>query len=326
MERVVRHPTLIATPIAVALGLVLLNTRSASAAEGPRQVLKAGRTQVVVEPWNRGLSIAVDGVTVSRGSNVVVTTPPWTPHYYLGPSAPAVESATQGMIEGGTVLRIKHRGENDSFLGEETIAVTDGRVEQVFEGQFTKDEGEALIQWQIAGLDPTPIIGRPYKAKLTSGEVREGVVPVTAQSGDVGREPEHRRALGLPGQQHHDDPADQGQPDGLHVTDTVFQMTEGEGADGCGDIDQEDKLDGVGSLETHRLFGIDGGERNHRLDACLIEDDAKHEATHVGKQPGVMPGLAQPFKGGTETGNEVRRQWRRALAQEQEGWQTGNRE
>ena len=186
MEHLVRHSTLIATPIAVALGLALLNTRSASAAEGPRQVLKAGRTQVVVEPWNRGLSIAVDGVTISRGSNVVVTPPPWTPHYYLGPSAAAVESATQGMVEGGTVLRIKHRGENDSFLSEETIAVTDGRVEQVFEGQFTKDEGEALIQWQIAGLDPTPIIGRPYKAKLTSGEVREGVVPVTAQSGDVG--------------------------------------------------------------------------------------------------------------------------------------------
>jgi hexosaminidase len=167
------------------LGTMLFTTCMAAAQ--PRQELVAGTTRVVVEPWNRGVSVVVDGVTVSRGSNMVVTTPPWTPHYYLGPSATAVESATQGMVEGGTFLRMRHRGQQDAFVGDDTITVTPGRVERVLEGQFTRDEGEALIQWQIAGLDPALIIGRRWRATWPDGRVAEGTVPVVAESGEVER-------------------------------------------------------------------------------------------------------------------------------------------
>ena len=156
------------------------------AQDGPRQVLQAGTTRVVVTPWNRGLSISVDGVRVSMGSNMVVTKPPWTPHYYLGPSKDAVEKATQAMVEGGQRLHMSHRGEHEAFVGEDTITVTPGRVERVLDGHFTKDEGAALIQWQVAGLNPTLVIGRKYHAQLANGEIREGTVPVSGVSAEIG--------------------------------------------------------------------------------------------------------------------------------------------
>ena len=159
----------------------------ALAADPPRHVLEAGSVQVVVEPWNRGVSILLDGVLVSRGSNMVITRPPWAPHYYLGPDAEAVRSATPEQIDGGVRLRMIHRGQNGVFVGEETITVTpDNRVERIIEGRFTKDEGEALIQWQMAGINPALIVGRKYKALLKGGEVHEEVVPVVAGSADVG--------------------------------------------------------------------------------------------------------------------------------------------
>ncbi|UCG16383.1 MAG: beta-N-acetylhexosaminidase [Phycisphaerales bacterium] len=170
-----------AAVIVSALGLACF------AAEPPRQVLEAGTVRVVVEPWNRGVRIAVDGVSVSQGSNMVVTTPPWSPHYYLGPGGGAVRSATREPVDGGERLAMAHHGQNGSFVGHETVTVTaDNRVERVLEGRFTKDEGGALIQWKIAGINPALIVGRKYKATLAGGRLHEGTVPVVAASSDVG--------------------------------------------------------------------------------------------------------------------------------------------
>ncbi len=151
-----------------------------------RHVLCAGDTEVVVEPWKGGVSISVNGVCVSSGSRMVITTPPWAPHYYLGPSRDALAPARPEEIEGGVRLCLSHRGQGDVFVGEEIITVTeDGRVERVLEGRFTPDEGEALIQWQVAALNPLLLIGRPYQARLLNGQTCRGVVPVAAQSAEV---------------------------------------------------------------------------------------------------------------------------------------------
>ncbi len=159
----------------------------ARADDAPRHVLEAGPVRVVVEPWKAGISIFLDGVMISRGSGMVITTPPWAPHYYLGPSAAAVRDAALEWIHGGIRLSMKHRGENDSFEGDETISVyADGRVQQVFEGRFLRDSGEALLQWQMAALNPTLLIGRTYRAFRTDGEKREGAVPVAPVSAEVG--------------------------------------------------------------------------------------------------------------------------------------------
>ena len=43
------------------------------------EVLEVGSVRVVVESWSQGVRIVCDGVTVSVGSNMVVTEPPWAP-------------------------------------------------------------------------------------------------------------------------------------------------------------------------------------------------------------------------------------------------------
>ncbi|MBN1511264.1 MAG: beta-N-acetylhexosaminidase, partial [Phycisphaerae bacterium] len=172
-------------PVGISICLVLICLSVARAADVPR-LLTAGEVEVTASPWSRGIGISVGGIVVSGGSNMVITTPPWAPHYYLGPDETAVRTAAQALVEGGTRLTISHRGEHDSFTGEDVITATkDGRVERVFEGRFNKDEGEALIQWMIAGLNPTLIIGRPFKAVLADGSVKEGTVPVVPVSGET---------------------------------------------------------------------------------------------------------------------------------------------
>ncbi len=172
-------------PVWMALCLTLVAMPVTRAADAPR-VLSAGDVEVTANPWNRGIGISIGGIVVSGGSNMVITAPPWAPHFYLGPDSQAVRTARQDLVEGGTRLTISHRGEHDSFIGDDVVTVTsDGRVERVFEGRFNKEEGEALIQWMIAGLNPALIIGRPFKASLADGSVKEGIVPVVPVSSEM---------------------------------------------------------------------------------------------------------------------------------------------
>lgn len=155
-------------------------------AEHSRQVLTAGPVTVELTPRPGGLRILCDGLEVVRHSELVVTRPPWAPHYYVGPTEDAVRTATQALVEGGTQVRMVHRGDDDSFTATETITVTgDGRVEQVFEGRLRAPNSKALVQWRIGGLNPTLLVGCPFEATLKDGQTVAGTVPVTPLEGSA---------------------------------------------------------------------------------------------------------------------------------------------
>lgn len=145
--------------------------------------LKAGATEVSVQPWQNGVSIVHDGVSITMGSSMVVTKPPWTPHYYLGPSHDVLNAAKVEEIPDGQRIVLEHKGAREVFTGTDTITVyNDGRVERHLAGTFNEAEGEALIQWRAAAINPVLIIGRPYAAKLQDGSKRSGIVSVTPLS------------------------------------------------------------------------------------------------------------------------------------------------
>jgi len=170
----------------VLLGMLAVICPARVKADETPLVLEAGKARAVVGPWGTGISISVNGVAVSTGSSMVITTPPWAPNYYLGPSAKALAGARRETIDGGVRLRISHRGDADSFIGEETISVTaDGRVERVLEARFTNETRKAMIQWQIAKLNPTLLVGRQFQAEISGGAPRDGSVPIVARSSDV---------------------------------------------------------------------------------------------------------------------------------------------
>ncbi|MDX2199556.1 MAG: family 20 glycosylhydrolase [Phycisphaerae bacterium] len=159
---------------------------AADSTVSPKQVVEVGHVRLTIEPWKAGVSIACDGVDVSRGSGLIVTKPPWAPHYYLGPSEPAVRGATREKLSNGERITLKHDGEHGAFTATETFTISDdGRIEQLFEGVFQKPDAEALIQWQIAGLNPTLIIGRPYRAAAKGKAATAGTVPVVAKSAEA---------------------------------------------------------------------------------------------------------------------------------------------
>ncbi|MBN2445987.1 MAG: hypothetical protein JXO22_04645, partial [Phycisphaerae bacterium] len=175
-----RHTIRAASILPALLVLALCTTGLAE------QVLQVGDVKAVVRPYGNGLAIYRNGVEISSGSSMVVTTPPWTPHFLLGPQSGDLESAERAEIEDGVELHIHHRGQHGAFLGEDTIRVRrDGRVERELVGEFTKDDGEALIQWRCAALNPVLIVGRPYRAVLRDGTEVIGVVPVEPKTGSA---------------------------------------------------------------------------------------------------------------------------------------------
>jgi hexosaminidase len=179
-HRLARQHVTLGLLLGAAIGLSTANTHAAE------RVLENEHARVTIGSWQRGVTIVQRGLLVSRGSSMVVTTPPWTPHYYLGPQPNAVEQAEQRQIDGGVELVMHHRGQHDAFLGDDVVRLFDnGRVERELHGRFTKDTGEALIQWRVAALNPVLIIGKPYEAELNGGTRVRGVVPVTPRSGDA---------------------------------------------------------------------------------------------------------------------------------------------
>ena len=169
----------------VLLLFALTNVAAISQAmdDSPRRELSNGNVRVVVEPRKKGISILVDGISVSFSSSLVITTPGWAPHYYLGPNATAVETAVLDQEAGSQTLHLKHVGKDNYFLGDETISLSDSGLVQIsLHGRFTPAEGQALIEWRMAALNPTLIVGMPFRARLKNGEMRAGTVPVSPTS------------------------------------------------------------------------------------------------------------------------------------------------
>jgi hexosaminidase len=154
-------------------------------AEPPSVSVSREHVVVTVTPRRGGLQIAAGGVTVLKRSSLVVTRPPWAPHYYVGPTHEAILGAR--VEETGDTRRITmtHIGQNDSFRATETITLLPGGVvEQVFEGKLLEPDAQALVQWRIGALNPAILIGMPYAAVLGDGERVQGRVPVVATSSD----------------------------------------------------------------------------------------------------------------------------------------------
>jgi hypothetical protein len=150
-----------------------------------RHELQLGDVSLAMSPFRDGLQITVGGVWVVRGCELVVTRPPWAPHYYHGPSQSAVAGATVERGADRQTITMKHVGTADAFIGAESITLhADGRVEQTLDGVFNGDAEDCLIQWRMAALNPALFVGMPYEAALADGQTREGVVPVVAASAE----------------------------------------------------------------------------------------------------------------------------------------------
>lgn len=155
----------------------------ASDAESASSALAAGPVLVRVEPHRSGMRIDFDGIPVSLHSELVVTTPPWTPHFYVGPTAETLAAARRERGAFGERLTLLHRGQG-AFEGTETLTLSpEGRtLEQRFEGRFLRD-GEALIQWRMAALDADLFAGRSsmITRRPDDGRSQPGRLPIEAQ-------------------------------------------------------------------------------------------------------------------------------------------------
>jgi len=166
----------------IIISVIWLNERAYADETGI--VLEAGQVTVRYQPRRFGMRIDLDGMPFSRHSELVVTTPPWTPHFYVGPTANAVRSATRSESSSDLILKIRHEGQ-DAFVGNETLRLskTGRTLRHSFVGEFKRD-GEALIQWRMAALDATLLMGRSYSATGVDGVQARGMVPVAPQPMD----------------------------------------------------------------------------------------------------------------------------------------------
>ncbi len=151
-----------------------------------RAEMSQGDIVVSVELPGRGLNVSCAGVELIKRSSLVVTTPPWAPHYYVSHMTEAQATIECRDVPAGQRLVIVHHGDRDAFVGTETLTLSPrGVLVQEFEAVFHESDGEALIQWCIGAFNPTVIAGRPFQATLANTETREGAVPLRATSRDL---------------------------------------------------------------------------------------------------------------------------------------------
>jgi len=168
------------TTFGVIASLMLYATAARAANE-----LRAGSVSVSYSARPEGMSITWDGVRVSLHSELIVTTPPWAPHHYVGPTASAVSSSHVDTSGVASVLSIAHRGANDSFVGKEVLTLhPGGALTQTLSGEYLGADDTALMQWRAAALNPSVIIGRPYRFESADGVVMRGVISVAPQPED----------------------------------------------------------------------------------------------------------------------------------------------
>src|SRR2546428_8643683 len=81
------------------------------------------------------------------------------------------------------------------------------------------------------------------------------------------------------------------------MSESILDVAEGERADSGSHVDHQDEGNRIPRRETERLFGVNRGERDDRLDSRLIEDDAYQEPREVPIARGLAHGLREPRKG-----------------------------
>ncbi len=179
------HPRTRLMPLAGLLAALSADPTPAQPPPPPRMTVSVGAVTLTLEPRRPGLRLLYDGVELVRHSEIIVTTPPWAPHYYVGPTEDAVKTATIEPVPDGRRLRVTHRGEKGSFEATETFTVYADRVVLEFEGRLLKPDAEALSQTRFGGLNPALLIGRTYEATLRDGKAISGTVPVAAQGSEL---------------------------------------------------------------------------------------------------------------------------------------------
>lgn len=145
----------------------------------PIQVLENGPLRIEYRPRPGGMRCVYRGVEIFKSSELIVTTPPWAPHYYVGPSVESVATATQSSVDDSPQVTIRHVSATLGFEGTETIAIVDNHtIEQTLSGHLMGDVSKALVQWRVGAWNPSVIVGRPYSA--TCAQETSGTVPVAA--------------------------------------------------------------------------------------------------------------------------------------------------
>ena len=119
-----------------------------------------------------------------HGSHAV---PPWSPHYYLGPSQETINSAVVEELPKGKRLTMTHRSEHDYFVAQDVVTITDDPsggasvYRNFFEGRVMKRS----FSGEMGAINPALIIGKPFKATLVNGETVTGTVPIIADHVEV---------------------------------------------------------------------------------------------------------------------------------------------
>ena len=105
----------------------------------------------------------------------------------------------------------------------------------------------------------------------------------------------------------------------------VLQLPEGKGTDAGGHIYDQDKHDGLLGAEVHGLLRIDSRQRDHRLHAALIKQDADQEAHQIGVTSDIAHSL--PSAGEHARVAAIRQFLRQGpFLKKNESGQRGNRE
>lgn len=133
------------------------------------------------------LDITVDGLAFSRLSKFYVASPGWKGAYYRPEDDQDLLSRvkiTHG-ADGTSTMNIPMRAPSGAYQADLSISLSVDRCITFSSVVKSTTDTKANIEHRLAGIYPGWLAGRDFSATLTSGTTLKGIVPATAESGEI---------------------------------------------------------------------------------------------------------------------------------------------
>ncbi len=190
-----KHTTLPALLLLLALVAGLMAAPAAARVEVTLQTedtlaLEVGDMEMSYD-FHNGMTLRVHDIEMIRGSSLWVMTPGWTERIFGMEENPDLLSGAEieATEDGGLRVMLERRppeshDETPAFAGTEVYTLhPDNTIEWDLKFRLLEDI-PAIIEWNVASLNPTPLLSAPYEGTVEDGEV-EGVIPAESPGAAV---------------------------------------------------------------------------------------------------------------------------------------------
>jgi hexosaminidase len=181
----VRFVQLAATSVMFSLLLLFIPTYIFSSTSNAPLSLSVGQMQLHYSAEG-GITLTYNGVVLIKHSSLWIMSPDWKHRYYGIIDHPQITTEAEiTPYENGKRVKLVHTTSGSPFEAIETLTLLPPGQLDISLIYELKEDVPAIIEYNVAGLNPIPIVGCSYAVQSDS-LTTHGIIPVEPRSPEVG--------------------------------------------------------------------------------------------------------------------------------------------